>query len=145
MNKWNEKLRKELCDTKIAESSYKNNMTQYTQDDTFSPTPLNKSKFSVKGSTGERFLPNIGVIESSEEKSRQYEQSWRVEKEKNKELESKVDELMEEINAYEEELMKKRKEIELLSSTEKRRSMSFNESKNGFEAVSCHVESEENV
>lgn len=48
---------------------------------------------------------------------------------------------MEEINAYEEELVKKRKEIQLLNSTEKRRSVSFNESKNAFEAISCNVES----
>lgn len=56
LSKNNEKLILELQKYNIKtgrkDSSKSPNITQFTQDDTFIHTPMNKSKFSVKGSTG---------------------------------------------------------------------------------------------
>lgn len=82
-------------------------------------TPMNKSKFSAKANnSGEKFLPSINIPSADvDERARFYEQSWRMEKEKNRELENKVGELLEEMAAYEEELMSKRQQIERLNAS----------------------------
>lgn len=77
-----------------------------------------KAKLSFKASTGDKFFQHMnasrGRVEDIE-KSRLLEQSLRVEREKNKELEDRVQELICEMAMYERELVERKKEIQRLN------------------------------
>ena len=105
-------------------------MTNVTQDETMNNNHLAKSKFSSdKNNTSETFFERIS-IHQREDKASTYEQNWKMEMEKNRKLEGKVNELLHEMEAYEEELDSKRKEIDKLNlSLSKRNNTSFNESR----------------
>lgn len=65
--------------------------THITHDDTLNCPPLMKSKFSAdKNNTGETFFEKSSIHYGQSEERFSYEENWRMEKERNKELEGKV-------------------------------------------------------
>ena len=134
----NERLCEEVARAEGAIEKSVQKSQNATHEETMSYTP--KAKLSLKGKANKIPHLNISRNPMDEDKSRYLENSLRIEKEKNKMLESKVGELLGEVAAYEEELHFKRKEIEELNAS---RNPSVSRDKHSYE-VNLKAEHEDN-